>query len=144
MTKTHRMPIRIYYEDTDAGKIVYYANYLKFAERGRTEMLRDAGFDHQTLLRDHQFGFAVRKCAADYRKPAVLDDKVEILTRITKVTGARIEMAQEIKRDGDLLVTVDVTLACLGAAGRGIRMPEQIFAALLSYVDAVSSDRDKD
>lgn len=135
MNKIHTLPIRVYYEDTDAGKIVYYANYLKFAERGRTEMLREAGFDHQTLLRDHKFGFAVRKCAADYRKPALLDDEIDVVTRITAVTGARIVMEQTIRRDDEVLVTVDVTLACLGAAGRGIRMPEQIFAVLLTYVD---------
>jgi len=135
MNKTHHLPLRVYYEDTDAGQIVYYANYLKFAERGRTEMLREAGFNHQTLLHDHHFGFAVRHCNADYRKPALLDDEIEVVTQITKVTGARIVMAQTIRRDDELLVVIDVTLACLGAEGRGIRMPEQIFAALLAYVD---------
>ena len=136
MSKSHSLPIRVYYEDTDAGKIVYYANYFKFAERARTEMLRSAGFDHQTLMRDFGFGFAVRKCSADYRMPAILDDELEVLTRITAVTGARIVMQQTIRRGEDILTVVDVTLACLGITGRGIRMPEQIFAALLTYVDA--------
>ncbi len=134
MSKSHLLPIRVYYEDTDAGKIVYYANYLKFAERGRTEMLRAAGFDHVTLLKKYKFGFAVRKCNADYRKAAVLDDELHVVTHITNVSGARIAMEQQIQRDGATLVSVNVVLACLGAEGRGVRMPKEIFDTLQRYV----------
>ncbi len=137
--KIHNLPIRVYYEDTDAGKIVYYVNYLKFAERGRTEMLRNAGFDHKILLKQYGFSFAVCKCLVDYHKPAILDDQITVETKIIKITGARIFMAQKIKRNDEILATIDITLACLtdpclSNKGRAMRIPRQIFAALSDYI----------
>ena len=78
----HIFPLRVYYEDTDAGGIVYYANYLRFAERARTEYLRSVGADHQTLLAEDGIAFTVRQCSVDYMSPAFLDDPLEVHTRL--------------------------------------------------------------
>ncbi|MDX6751000.1 tol-pal system-associated acyl-CoA thioesterase [Geminicoccaceae bacterium 1502E] len=122
----HRHLVRVYYEDTDAGGIVYYANYLKFAERARTELLRDRGLDHNGLMTAHGGMFAVRRCSADYRAPARLDDLLEIVTSITDTAGARLEMLQEVRRDGQVLVAVAVTLVFLGADLRPRRLPAAV------------------
>jgi acyl-CoA thioester hydrolase len=122
----HAMPVRVYYEDTDAAGIVYYANYLKFAERGRTEALRDLGFDHREMLRRDGVGFAVRRCVADYRKPARLDDLLTVRTTVTEVRGARFEMAQTVLRNDTILCDLAVTLVCLDEAGRPVRLPRAL------------------
>lgn len=119
-------PVRVFYEDTDAAGIVYYANYLKFAERARTEWLRQLGFDHIRLKREHGLVFAVRRASADYIKPARLDDLVNVRTTVTKVAGATIEMAQDIYLDETHLVAVQVKLACLDSAGAPMRMPAEL------------------
>ena len=90
--------IRIYYEDTDAGGVVYYANYLKYLERCRTEWLRQAGFDQSVLLREHQLAFVVRRVEADYLRPAILDDQIDVSLKIEKLGGAQIIFAQNISR----------------------------------------------
>src|SRR5882757_8943288 len=94
----HRFPVRIYWEDTDAGGVVYYANYLKFAERARSEMLRAANFDHGALARDHGVQIVVRNCAIQYIAPARLDDALEVCSRITNMGGASFMIRQEIVR----------------------------------------------
>lgn len=119
-------PIRVFYEDTDAAGIVYYANYLKFAERARTEWLRRLGFDHIRLKRDHDLVFAVRRCSADYIKPARLDDLVDVRTVVTKVAGATVEMDQDMYLDDTHLVSVRVKLACLDGNGAPMRMPAEL------------------
>ena len=130
----HSYSIRIFYEDTDAAGIVYYANYLKFAERGRTEMLRDSGYDHARMGRDHGLFFAVRRCNADYRKPALLDDLIQVETTVASMKGASLQVRQEITRDGELLVGVDVTLACLSMKGnRPSRIPQEVVQAVADY-----------
>ena len=84
----HVYPVRVYYEDTDAGGVVYHSNYLRFAERARTELLREAGIDHVTLMTENGLMFAVRRCEAEYVKPARLDDALEVRTRCFEATGA--------------------------------------------------------
>ena len=130
----HRYPLRIFYEDTDAGGIVYYARYLQFAERARTEILRLAGIE-QTRLRDsHGVMFAVRRCEVDYRRPARLDDLVEVRTRLTALRGARLNAAQSVWRAGEELVRLAVEVASVGDDGRPARMPAPIRAALEPFV----------
>ena len=119
----HVYPLRVYHEDTDAGGIVYYANYLKFAERARTEMMRGAGITHVTLLGDHDAAFVVRRCVVDYRQPARLDDEIEVRTSIGTVAGAHIETEQRVIRDGALLANIDLKLGCVGRTGRAVRLP---------------------
>jgi len=124
----HVFPVRVYYEDTDAAGIVYYANYLKFAERARTEMLRDFGIDHPSLLATGGVAFAVRRCSADYRVPARLDDRLEVRTRVIAVRGASIVLEQAVCRAGEVIVPIEVTLACMNRGGRATRVPARIRA----------------
>lgn len=128
----HVFPIRVYYEDTDAAGIVYYANYLKFAERARTEMLRQRGFDHRELDAKDGVAFAVRSCNADYLLPARLDDALEVRTRVTHIGGASLEADQDIARDDAILTRLKVRLACINRAGRPARIPAAILAAFRS------------
>src|SRR3546814_9100402 len=131
--RAHVYPVRVYYEDTDAGGIVYYANYLKYAERARTEMLRDIGSDHATLMERHGIAFAVRNCAVDYRLPARLDDALEVHTTVTGFGGATLSAEQVVRRDDEALVHLEVRLACLNAEGRVSRMPAPLRHALHAF-----------
>ena len=93
---THVLPVRVYYEDSDAAGIVYYANYLKFAERARTETMRALGFDLQDIKANQGVEFAVRRCHVDYFIPAVIDDLLEVHTKATKVGGASFEFSARV------------------------------------------------
>ena len=126
----HVYPIRVYYEDTDAGGVVYYANYLCFAERARTELLRSVGVDHRRMLEDDGVAFAVRRCDADYKLPARLDDLLEVHTHIEQVKGASLRARQTIKRDGEALVDMQLRLACLDGEGRAARLPRNVRSRL--------------
>lgn len=126
----HSFPIRVYYEDTDAAGIVYYANYLKYAERARTEMMRDAGVSHAAMVEREGVMFAVRRCEVDYLRPARLDDLLEVETRLVDVGGATIEAEQVVRRAGDVLVRIRIRLACLDSRGRPARLPAPIRATL--------------
>ncbi|HLB81241.1 MAG TPA: tol-pal system-associated acyl-CoA thioesterase [Dongiaceae bacterium] len=130
---THRFPLRVYYEDTDAAGVVYYANYLKFAERARTEMMRAAGADHAGLAAAHGVALTVRRCEIDYLRPARLDDLIEVETRILEVGGAAVDGEQVIRRDGVDLARIRVRLACVDQAGRATRLPAPLRAALARY-----------
>lgn len=127
---THHHDLRVYYEDTDLAGIVYYANYLKFIERGRSEYVRALGID-QTRLREAQgIVFAVRRVEADYLAPARFDDLLTVTTAVVELGGARIVMDQQVTRGGAVLFSARVTLVCLGADGRAARMPAEVRAAL--------------
>ncbi len=126
----HRLPLRVYYEDTDAAGIVYHANHLKFAERARTEMLRCLGLDHGTLLERFGLAFTVRRCLADYLAPARLDDGLLIETRLLRAGGASLDLEQRVTRAGRLLVRLELRLALVSAAMRTARLPAELRAAL--------------
>ncbi|MEO3428879.1 tol-pal system-associated acyl-CoA thioesterase [Pelagibius sp. CAU 1746] len=130
----HRYPLRIFYEDTDAGGIVYYARYLQFAERARTEILRLAGIEQSKLRDSHDIVFAVHRCEVDYRRPARLDDLVEVRSRLTELRGARLSAVQSICRAGEELVRLVVVIASVGGDGRPARIPAPIRAALEPFV----------
>jgi acyl-CoA thioester hydrolase len=121
----------VFYEDTDTLGIVYYANYLKFAERARTEMLRVFGFQHRTVKEKLDYNLVVRKCYADYQKPARLDDVLEVETEILIVRGASIEMCQKITKGNKTLVVMDIKLACISSSGNAARLPESIRTGML-------------
>ncbi|MEE8172878.1 MAG: tol-pal system-associated acyl-CoA thioesterase [Alphaproteobacteria bacterium] len=123
-------PLRVYYEDTDAAGIVYYANYLKFIERARTEMMRAAAIDHSGMRDEHGVLFIVRRCTLDYRQSARLDDLLEIHTRILALKGASLETEQTVLRDGETLVRAELQLACVNQAGAPARFPPNLRAAL--------------
>jgi acyl-CoA thioester hydrolase len=127
---THSMAVRVYYEDTDGAGIVYYANYLKFAERGRTEMMRELGFAHSRIREETGIVFTVRRLAAEYLAPARLDDRLSVDTRIVEIGAATLLLDQQIRRDGAALVGLDVLVACVGRDGRPRRVPAELRAAL--------------
>ncbi|MBK8158116.1 MAG: tol-pal system-associated acyl-CoA thioesterase [Rhodospirillaceae bacterium] len=126
----HHHSIRVYYEDTDAGGIVYYANYLKFAERARTEMLREAGFHHTVMMEGDGIMLAVRRVSAEYFRPAKLDDALDVSTSVTGLGAATVDLDQSIRREAQELCRVHVTIACVGRDGRPVRLPADLRAAL--------------
>lgn len=130
----HVYPVRVYFEYTDAGGIVYYVNYLKFAERARTEMLRLLGKEQDAMLRENGVGFAVRSCHVDYFRPARLDDTLEVHSRTTEVAGASLRVNQKILRKDDLLADITVRLAVMTRDGRPTRLPAEIRDALAPHV----------
>lgn len=139
----HRFPFRVYYEDTDAAGIVYYANYLKFAERARTEMLRELGVGQRALHEASGVAFAVRRCNVDYMAPARLDDALEVRTRITNLRGAAIEAEQIVARDNDQLVRLNVMLVCIGPGGNATRIPKPVLQAFARDTVPPSKKREK-
>lgn len=126
----HEISVRVYYEDTDLAGVVYYANYLKFIERGRSEALRAAGVDQRALKEEAGLVFVVRRLVADYHAPARFDDELVVATAVSRLRGASLEMAQEVRRDGQLLFSAAVVIACMDAAGRPSRLPAPLRAAL--------------
>lgn len=126
MTFTHRLPVRVYYEDTDFSGVVYHASYLRFLERGRTEILRASGVD-QSMLHAEGRGlfFAVRRMTIDYLKPARMDDVLSVETTTTDVRGATLDVEQRILRGDDVLITAQVLVASL-AGGRPVRIPDAL------------------
>ena len=125
--------LRVYIEDTDAGGIVYYVNYLKFMERARTEFMRQLGFGKDAIF-NHDLMFVVRDVALHYKLPARLDDQLEATARIVRLGGASMQMHQSVKRGDQVLVEGDVTVACVDSAGvKPRRLPPQMQAALEAW-----------
>jgi acyl-CoA thioester hydrolase len=122
---------RIYYEDTDAGGVVYYANYLRYLERGRTEYLRERGFSVREL-REMGYLIPVMRLELDYLSPAVLDDLIRVDTTVLEITGATFTLDQRVVRvaDGKPLLESKVTLACLGPGQIARRLPKELLRAL--------------
>lgn len=120
-------PVRVYYEDTDSGGVVYYANYLKFMERARTEWLRSFDFDQGELAQLHRVIFVVRSVAIDYLRPSLYDDSLRITVEPAKVGASSVEFTQRVLRDDEVLVTASVRVVCVDAASfKPVRMPEHL------------------
>lgn len=132
MKKTHIIDIRVYFEDTDAGGVVYYANYLKFAERARTEALRAAGIESSRLRETEGVLFVVRHVEADYLKPAMLDDLLSVRTTVKEIKGASFTLLQEVVRNETPLVLLKITLVCVSDAFKPAKLPESAIKALAS------------
>ena len=133
MVDMFSIPVRIYYEDTDVGGVVYYANYLRFIERARTEWLRAAGFELDDIQRDLNAVFVVRRVEADYHSPAVLGNLITVTAEPTDVGASRLIIRQRIRRDDELLFSAVVTLAFIDSDLSGpIRMPPAMRAAMKS------------
>ncbi|SFI89580.1 tol-pal system-associated acyl-CoA thioesterase [Jannaschia pohangensis] len=124
---SHRWPIRVYYEDVDLAGIVYYANYLKFIERARSEMVRAAGID-QDAMRQGGIVFAVSRVEADYLRPARYDDVLEVQTVLSDVSRVRFVMDQTVWRADTALFRARVTIVCMDVSGRPRRLPDGIVA----------------
>lgn len=134
----HLFPIRVYYEDTDTAGIVYYANYLKFAERARTEFLREAGIDQSALRGEAGLFFAVRKAEVEYLRSARLDDVLIVSTQLTELSHVKIDALQSIRRGSQEIARVLMRVVCLRTDGRPARMPGHIRDRFLPYVRPLS------
>lgn len=126
----HEFPVRVYYEDTDLAGIVYYANYLKFIERARSTLVREAGIDQGALKEGTGLVFAVRHVDATYLRPAKLDDALTIATKLQQLSGAKLLFEQDVLRGDELLFSSKITVICMNAAGRVVRLPAEIRAKL--------------
>lgn len=127
---SHTHAIRVYYEDTDLAGIVYYANYLKFIERARTEWVASLGVDQVRLKAEAGIVFAVRRVEADYLRPAKFADDLVVETSLQSLGGARIVLEQVVTRGGERLFASVVTLVCLGEDGHAARLPAELRAKL--------------
>ncbi len=118
--------LRVYYEDTDAAGIVYYANYLRYAERARTEIMRQLGFASSEIMARDGVALGVRRCTVDYQRPAKLDDELCVVTRVGNVGGASIDLRQTVSRDAETLVVMEIKLGCMTMDGRAARLPDAV------------------
>ncbi len=132
MTAEFSLPIRVYIEDTDAGGIVYYVNYLKYLERARTELMRTFGLERAAVA-DAGWNFVVSDVSLSYREPARLDDQLHATAVISAVGGATINFHQKVRRAGAVLVSGDIQIACVD---RGTGRPTRLDAALRKQVEA--------
>jgi len=133
-SRVFKLPIRVYYEDTDAGGVVYYASYLRFAERAKTEMIRVATSREGALWTENDPLFVVRHLEVDYKAPARLDDSLTVTTQILKIGGASLDLLQNVMRGEDVLVAIKLTLVCTTHDGKVLRLPpdwRQTFARLV-------------
>ena len=131
-----RWPVRVYYEDTDAGGVVYHANYLLFSERARTEALRELGFEQERMMREHSLGFVVKSVTADYRAPARLDECLEVRSSIERLRGASLTFLQEILRKEELLFSSRIIIACVDIARlRPTSIPSELRSKLKAHFE---------
>lgn len=121
----HQFDLRVYYEDTDLAGIVYYANYLKFIERARSTLVREAGVDQGRLKAEEGMVFAVREVKATYLAPAKLDDLLTVETKLKQSGRARIVFEQNVMRGAELLFASEIMVICLGEHGRPLRFPAE-------------------
>jgi acyl-CoA thioester hydrolase len=125
--KPFAWPVRVYYQHTDAGGIVFHANYLSFMECARTELLQSLGFDLGELARRDHVLFVVHSAQITYHKPALLNDALAVTAKLARVGGARLEFAQEVRRGDELLASAELTLACVGTEDyRPVPVPEAV------------------
>jgi acyl-CoA thioester hydrolase len=133
--KTHVLPVRVYYEDTDFSSVVYHANYLRFMERGRSEFLRLIGAGHQGMLAGAEpLVWAVRRMTIDFRKPARMEEALCVRTAVLELAGARMRLNQAVLRGGDVLVRADVEVCIITLQGRPRRLPDSTRKKLEFYL----------
>ncbi len=138
MTK-HKVNFRVYYEDTDAGGVVYHARYLHFAERGRTELLRSLGYENQKLCDDEGLVFVVRNMDVHFIKPARLDDMLSVETSVSEIKNSSFVMNQHLKRGETSICDINVLLVCVEYQSfKPVRMPLSIKEAFLKYSEIIN------
>ena len=134
--RQHRLPVRVYYEDTDFTGLVYHASYVRFFERGRSDFLRLAGADH-TAMAALGTAFVVARLEVDFHRAARIDDALTVVTGIANARGPRIRFAQRIERDGEVICGASVDAACIDPTGRPRRPPGELTRALSPYLPVV-------
>jgi acyl-CoA thioester hydrolase len=138
----HRYAVRVYFEDTDAGGVVYHASYLRFAERARTEALRDAGAPHAELRDQHGLIFVVRRIKMDYLRPATLDQLITVETVPLELRGAAVTLRQRFHHGTTLLGEIEVVLVCIDQAGlRPVRIPARWRDVLMPDAGSAMADK---
>jgi acyl-CoA thioester hydrolase len=134
--KTHVLPVRVYYEDTDVSGLVYHANYLRYMERGRSDFLRLAGVHHMIMLKESEpLAWTLRSIRIDYLRPARLDDALEVRTRYIEMGGARLVAGQSVQKGGIELVNARVEACVITLDGRPRRIPENIRKTLVTFLE---------
>ena len=130
------LSLRVYYEDTDAGGVVYYANYLRYFERARTEWLRSLGFEQDLLMQNRGIAFAARSAQVEYLKPARLDDMLDIVSTIESLGRAQVVFGQRAERNGELLVDAKMRIACFDPVrSKAVGMPKEIYQQFAKLMD---------
>ena len=135
MSNSFKFNLKIYYEDTDAGGVVYYANYLKFLERARSEAIYELGFSNTQLKKEFGILIIVKSCKIEYKKPTMFEDKLSILTIINKITKTSFIMKQDIKRNEELVASADIHLVSVNLDGKPTKIPEKLRNKLNEYVN---------
>lgn len=127
---THQLPVRVYYEDTDMAGIVYYANYLKYIERGRSELVEDLGLNQRKMRDEDGIVFVVTRVVADYLGSARLDDRLTVVTEHKAQSAVRWLFDQEVRRGDEVLFRAEVTAVCMTLDGKPTRLPPELRAKL--------------
>ena len=135
MTNSFKYELKIYYEDTDAGGVVYYANYLKFLERARSEAIYEMGFSNTELKKEFGVLIIVKSCNIDYKKPAIFEDKLSIISTIKEITKTSFIMEQNINKDKELIASADIHLVSVNSDGKPIKIPEILKNKLNEYIN---------
>ena len=135
MTNSFKYELKIYYEDTDAGGVVYYANYLKFLERARSEAIYEMGFSNTELKKEFGVLIIVKSCNIDYKKPAIFEDKLSIISTIKEITKTSFIMEQNINRDKELIASADIHLVSVNLDGKPTKIPEILKNKLNEYIN---------
>ena len=128
--QTSEFKIKIYYEDTDSGGVVYYANYLKFLERARTEMISSIGLSNRKLLEDYKILIIVKSCKIEYKKPLILEDLIVVKSKIKSMSKSSFVMKQLIEKDGVLASEAEVVLVTVNLTGKPVKIPEALIKKL--------------
>jgi acyl-CoA thioester hydrolase len=134
----HVLPVRVYFEDTDAAGVVYHANFLKFCERGRSDFIRLLGIDHQSLAKPEKGEpavFVVRRVEIDYLKPGRLDDALEVVTSCAEIGNASLVLNQDVRRDGAVLARARVSVVLVTQTGKPQRLGQMVRGALQRFVN---------
>ena len=126
MTKIYEYKFKIYYEDTDSGGVVYYANYLKFIERARSEIIKSLGFSNNNLREKFNLFFIVKYCNINYKKPAKLEDELIVFTSVVSLSKTSLVMKQDVKRHDDLVAESEVCLVAVDMKGKPTKIPEEL------------------
>ena len=119
-----KFKIKVYYEDTDAGNVVYYANYLKFLERARTEMISSIGMSNKRLIDEYGIFIIVRSCKIEYKKPVMLEDLIEVNSNVKSLTRSTITMDQIIKKDENIVTEAEIVLITVNKSGKPVKIPD--------------------
>tara|TARA_B100000965_G_C19401703_1_gene673545 strand:+ start:298 stop:690 length:393 start_codon:yes stop_codon:yes gene_type:complete len=128
--QTSEFKMKIYYEDTDSGGVVYYANYLKFLERARTEMISSLGLSNRKLLEDYKILIIVKSCKIEYKKPLILEDLIVVKSKIKSMSKSSFVMKQLIEKDGILASESEVVLVTVNLAGKPVKIPDVLIKKL--------------